>query len=89
MKIFATLLNLFCAHCSLSAQLDISGPNGSGEFGQQVLRLRNGNFVVTDPLYDAPGPIRDVGAVYLFDGKTNKLISRLTGRRAGDQVEQV
>ena len=51
--------------------------------------LPNGNIVVTDPGYDAPGPsgpIIDVGAVYLYNGATGALISTLTGSTAGDQV---
>ncbi len=79
--IFAALAPLVHAD-----QLDIRGPAGSGAFGTHVTRLANGNFVVTDPYYDAPGPIRDVGAVYLYNGKTLKLISRLTGGRANDRV---
>ena len=47
--------------------------------------LPNGNIVVTDPGFDAPGPIADVGAVYLYrpDGS---LISTLRGSSAGDKV---
>ena len=47
--------------------------------------LPNGNFVMTDPGYDA-GPLADVGAVYLYDGATGALISALTGSTAGDRV---
>ena len=51
-----------------------------------VTLLPNGNFVVTDPRYAAPGPITNVGAVYLYDGVTLTNISTLTGSMAGDQV---
>ena len=81
-----TIAILLGCMSAFSAQLDIKGPPGSGAFGTIVTRLSNGNFVVTDPLYDAPGPVRDVGAVYLYDGKTYKMISRLTGSRAGDKI---
>ncbi len=68
-----------------STQVDIPGPAGSGSFGQEVKVLPNGNFVVTDPRYDA-GPIVDVGAVYLYNGATGTLISALTGSTAGDMI---
>ena len=64
---------------------DIVGPAGSGVFGDQVLVLSNGNFVVADPSFDLPGAA-DVGAVRLYDGATHDLISTLTGSTAGDQV---
>lgn len=70
----------------LAAQTDIPGPSGSGKFGTQVLVLPNGNFVVTDPFYDAPGPITDTGAVYLYDGATLAIISTLTGSTVNDKI---
>lgn len=83
----STILSSLLAVVSCTAaQLDIKGPAGSGAFGTTVTRLANGNFVVTDPLYDAPGPVRDVGAVDLYDGKTFKRISRLTGSKADDKI---
>jgi len=69
-----------------SIQIDIKGPPGSGSFGSSVMVLPNGNFVVTDPYYDAPGPIVDVGAVYLYNGVTLALISTLTGSTADDRI---
>ncbi|MEN3336122.1 MAG: large repetitive protein [Blastocatellia bacterium] len=62
-------------------QIDINGPAGSGRFGFSVAALPNGNFVVTDPFYDITSPtlIADVGAVYLYNGATGALISKLTG----------
>ena len=68
--------------------LVISGPpdrGGIAEFGQQVLVLSNGNFVVTDPGYDTPTQL-DVGAAFLYDGLTNQVISTLTGSNANDHV---
>ena len=64
---------------------DIPAPAGSGAFGVVTL-LPNGNFVVVDSGYDAPGPVTDVGAVHLYDRFTLALISTLTGSTAGDQV---
>ena len=89
-RFVAPLIHSALALVSISflhaGQIDIAGPAGSGAFGSKVQRLKNGNIVVTDPEFDAPGPVEDVGAVYLYDGKTRKLISRLTGSQAGDQV---
>ena len=64
---------------------DLVGPPGSGQFGTQIEVLPNGNLVISDPGYDA-GSIQDVGAVYLHDGVTGGLISRITGSSAYDQV---
>ncbi len=69
-----------------AAQVNLDGPAGSGLFGTNVTSLPNGNFVVTDPGYDAPGPIVNVGAVYLYDGVTLAIISSLTGSTANDAV---
>ena len=44
----------------------IAGPTGSGLFGEYAVVLANGNFVVVDSSYDAPGGVLDVGAVYLY-----------------------
>jgi hypothetical protein len=69
----------------IAAQFLISGQVGSGEFGRHVYVLPNGNILVTDPEFDAPGPVVDVGAVYLYrpDGT---LISALRGSVSGDRV---
>jgi uncharacterized repeat protein (TIGR01451 family) len=64
---------------------DLVGPPSSGRFGSQVAVLPTGNLVVSDPGYDA-GSIQDVGAVYLYDGETGALISRLTGSQRGDSI---
>ena len=45
--------------------------------------MSNGNYVVVDSLFDSP-TLSDVGAVYLYNGATNALISRVTGSTAGD-----
>jgi hypothetical protein len=79
-------LSLFCVSHLLAGQIDILGSAGSEQFGYQVTVLPNGNFVVTDPYYDAPGPVTDVGRVYLYDGKTLALINTMTGTTANDQV---
>ena len=69
-----------------ASQLDIVGPAGSGAFGGTVVSLPNGNIVVVDTTYDAPGPIVDVGAVYLYNGKTGALISTITGSTTLDNI---
>lgn len=68
-----------------TSSIDILGPAGSGTFGNEVLVLTNGNFVVVDELFDAPGAV-DAGAVYLYNGATRALIARLVGSTAGDKV---
>ena len=69
-----------------STHTDIHGPAGSITFGEEVTVLPNGNFVVTDPGYDAPGGATDVGAVNLYSGATGTLISTLTGSTVNDRV---
>ncbi|MDB6131781.1 MAG: Cadherin proteinputative collagen-binding protein [Verrucomicrobiales bacterium] len=76
-------LTLFAAHAN---QVRMDAPPGSGFYGSDMAALPNGNIVVTDPEYDAPGPVSNVGAAYLYDGRTLELISVLTGTRAGDSV---
>jgi len=66
--------------------VDIVGPAGSGAFGTTVTVLPNGNLVITDPFYDLPDGTEDVGAVYLYNGRTGALISALTGSRANDRA---
>jgi hypothetical protein len=67
-------------------QTDLIGPPGSAAFGENILRLPNGNIVVVDSGYDGTGPMSNYGAVYLYNGATGALISTLTGSRAGDEV---
>lgn len=76
--------NLLARNSTAATQTDIVGPAGSGRFGSWVTVLSSGNIVVLDPDYDAPGPIFDVGAVYLYDGATGGMISKLTGSTTGD-----
>lgn len=81
----ATLI-IAIASVRAAMQSDIPPPPGSGEFGTFLAFLPNGNLIVTDPLYDAPGPIADVGAVHLYNGSTLALIASLTGDTANDRV---
>ena len=58
--------------------VDIARPTNNGlQFGDRVLVLSNGNFVITDPF---EGFLR---SVRLYDGKTNQVISTLTGPNGG------
>ena len=76
----------FCAINQINSQsIDISGPVGSGGFGSSIKVLTNGNYVITDPSYDE-GATPNVGAVYLYNGKTHSLISTLKGSTANDRV---
>ncbi len=86
LALFALIISLFTISNAAATQTDIVGPAGSGQFGKIVLTLSNGNVVIIDSLYDAPGPITDVGAVYLYNGATGALISALTGGAANDRI---
>jgi hypothetical protein len=66
-------------------QQSIAPPSGSGAFGTSVVVLTNGNYVVTDPVFD-DGAVADVGAVYLYNGNSHALISTLKGSVANSQV---
>ncbi len=81
----APFQGLLLANVAVAAQIDVIGPAGSGIFGNRVKLLPNGNFVVADPFFDAPGGAVDVGAVHLYrpDGG---LIYTLRGASANDQV---
>ena len=77
-------LSPFTAHAAPSSDL-LSLDAGSEEFGGHVLVLSNGNYVVVDNLFDQ-GATPDVGAVYLYNGATDTVISTLTGSSSGDQI---
>jgi uncharacterized protein DUF5650/dockerin type I repeat protein len=76
----------FCDNTLAATQTDIIGPAGSVVFGQSVKVLPNGNFVVSDPQYNAPGPIAAVGRVYLYNRSTLALINTITGTAANDFI---
>lgn len=59
-------------------------PEVGNGFGDIIVPLRTGNVVIVAPWDDAGGV--DAGAVYLFNGSTGKLISKLTGSGPGDQI---
>jgi trimeric autotransporter adhesin len=65
--------------------IEIVGPTGSVDFGRVTLVLSNGNYVVLDPQWNSP-TATNAGAVYLYDGATNALISKLTGSTFNDFV---
>lgn len=75
----------FVPSAATAAPGDLYGPPGSRFFGNQVVVLTNGNFVVTDPNYDL-GSRADVGAIYLYNGATHQMVSKLTGDTVGDRV---
>jgi Repeat of unknown function (DUF5650)/Secretion system C-terminal sorting domain len=79
------ILLLLLAVQASAQTINITGPAGSGQFGKTVTVLTNGNYVVTDPYYDEGG-IADIGAVYLYNGVTNAVISVLKGSTANDKV---
>lgn len=63
----------------------IPGPVGSGTFGHSIAILKNGNYAVADPSYDENG-LKDIGAVFVYDGKTHQIIASLKGTYSNDQV---
>ena len=77
---------LFAAEASGQTKTNIPGPRGSGEFGAEIYALPSGNIVVTDPSYSIPNGAKNVGAVYLYNGATGELISKLTGSRENDRI---
>lgn len=60
-------------------------PSTGNDFGANVTVLPNGNVVITSPYTDING-VKDCGAVYLYNGKTHKLISSLYGSSASDMI---
>jgi len=77
----ATLGALTPALSIRAQQVDIPGPAGSVSFGTSITVLPNGNFVVTDPDFQASG----IGAVYLYS-PSRTLLSTLIGSSTGDHV---
>ncbi|MFK7917957.1 MAG: HYR domain-containing protein [Ilumatobacter sp.] len=61
----------------------LTGPPGSVGFGHQVVVLANGNYAVSDPEWNDEFGM-SVGAVHLYDGANDLLISTLHGSADGD-----
>ena len=81
-----TLALVFSSGMNLFAQerVDIPGPGDSVTFGETVKVLPNGNFVVVDS--SAGYASSNYGAVFLYNGATRQLISRLHGSNTQDRV---
>ncbi|MDG1390125.1 MAG: hypothetical protein P8P79_16930 [Halioglobus sp.] len=62
---------------------DLQGPDGTEAFGRKVTVLSNGNYVVVDEGWDIEGT-ENVGAIFVYNGETDQLISTQTGKSAGD-----
>jgi Repeat of unknown function (DUF5650) len=87
MKRTIFILTLLCTlvfSVQATETTDIAGPAGSTNFGASVKVLSNGNFIVVD--FVANTPAYQGGAVYLYDGSTKQLISRLYGSSGSDRV---
>jgi hypothetical protein len=67
------------------AVVAITPPVNVTPWNNAGLRLPNGNIAVADSNW-TDGVTEGLGAVFLYDGKSGALISRLTGSRANDQV---
>ena len=91
--VFAFLIfnGMSVLHVAAATQIDIPPPIGSGRFGSQTVALPNGNIIITDFEYSITSPsfVQSVGAVYMYNGATGELISRLTGSNAGDRIGSV
>ncbi|MEO6830944.1 MAG: hypothetical protein ABI169_02005 [Chitinophagaceae bacterium] len=84
--IFVLILSVFqMPEKGVAQTTNLITPNGSQAFGTSVTNLSNGNFVVSDP-YWSDGKSDSVGAVYLYDGSTFTLISKLKGSKLNDRV---
>ena len=79
------IIIVFVAINGFGQTYDIVGPGRSESFGSFLTLLPNGNYVVCDPGFD-DSLLLNVGAVYLFDGKTNSIISSIKGSSSGDEV---
>lgn len=83
-RLLLTVLSALIFNNLVSAQWnqqDVQGPSGTIAFGTQVVVLSSGNYFVSDPGFDA-----GAGAVFLYDGRTHRVMSQLTGSQPGDLV---
>lgn len=86
MKTILTILSIILSCTFVFAQSSyLPNPVGSTIFGNSITILPNGNYIITDPEWKN-GSTLNVGAVHLYDGQTDTLISSLTGSQADDQV---
>ncbi len=76
---------LLCSTSVLAQQTVLNGPAGSIRFGESVTLLPNGNYVVTDTGWSS-GSLVSIGAVYLYEGASNQIISVLKGTSEGSRV---
>lgn len=87
-KLYLFLCLLFYSSLSSFAQFKhIKGPSENGQFGSSIVVLPNGNYAVSDPKYDEGG-LQDIGAVFVYNGKTHELIASLKGSSTNDLVGQ-
>jgi hypothetical protein len=77
------LLSALLAAAAHAGQIEIHGPAGSVDFGEDVIALPNGNFVVLDPEFSGVAP--SAGAVYLY-APNGTLISTLKGSTTNDRI---
>src|SRR5207244_910032 len=72
---------------SAASQHDAYGPLGRTRFGEYVVVLTNGNYVVVDTSYHGPlTGTSGLGAVSLYDGRSDKRISTLIGSQPNDHI---
>lgn len=85
LTLYLILISLININTVFAQTTTLPVPLNSGAFGSFVTVLPNGNYVVNDPNYSEGGQT-NIGAIYLYNGSTNTIISVLKGSTAGDQI---
>jgi hypothetical protein len=76
---------LLVSSAAFAGKVVVPGPDaGSRRFGDDIILLSNGNYLVTDPEWSGAASAF-AGAVYLY-APDGELLSRLTGASAGDRI---
>jgi hypothetical protein len=82
---FLSLLQIIIGHFVQAQTVHINGPAGSVRFGDRLLVLPNGNYVVSDYQY-TDGVTTGLGAVHLYNGGTHTIISTFKGKYFNDRI---
>jgi len=82
---YITFVFILLSNTGFSQSITLPKPPGSVSFGTYLTVLPNGNYVVSDPDFGEAG-LTKIGAVYLYDGSTNAIISILKGSSINEQV---
>ena len=82
---YITFAFILLSNTGFSQSITLPKPPGSVSFGNYLTVLPNGNYVVNDPDFGEAG-LTKIGAVYLYDGSTNTIISTLKGSSNNDRI---